>query len=109
MFYRSYLRGADLAGKACQVEILTCKQVTVRPNPQSPEVVKWCLWVKGLPADLPNGILLGTTGAQQLREILGDVDSEQLTGKRVEIFPITLKVAGSQKVAIRFRKAGGQP
>ena len=107
MLYRQYLRGSDLEGKPFQVQIMACKEVTVRPNPRAEDVVKWCLFVTGLPEGLPSGILIGPQMGAQLAKIFGDIDHDDLQGKSVVIYPVDLTVAGIKKAGIRFKPANG--
>jgi hypothetical protein len=103
--YRKYLRGVELGTQSFVVEIVAITQVTVTPHPQAQPIEKWCMWVKGLPVDLPNGILFGPKAEEQLVLIFGKVDINTLRGKTLEIYPQPLSVAGNRRVAIHFRKA----
>ncbi len=81
--YRKYLRGSDLNGKELTVEIITVKPVQVQPHPSVPLTTKYCLWVRGLPEDFPNGILFGPKAEKQLVDIFGNVDIDQMAGKPI--------------------------
>jgi hypothetical protein len=102
--FRKYLHGEDLI-RPIQVSIEKLSQETVMPHPAKPPIQKWCLWVDGLPQGLPNGILFGPQGDRELTAIFGKVDIESLKGKKLEIFPQTITVAGQPRLAIRFRRA----
>ena len=103
--YQKYLRGADLPGPLT-VEIVDARLVTVRPHPQEPEVEKWCLFIKGLPnPDLPSGILIGPKMVESLMRVIGNLDVSELKGKRINIRPETVRVAGKELKAIRFAAA----
>ena len=102
--HRRYLRGSDLTAPLT-VEIIAINQVTVQPHPKAEPVVKWCLWVKDLPQDTPNGILIGPRGSEQLIKIHGDIDHTDLVGKKVVIYPQPIQVAGVKKIAIFFRSS----
>lgn len=106
--YQKYLRGSDLAGLVT-VEILDLRLVTVQPHPQEPQVEKWCLFVTGLDPDLPNGILMGPKMVDSLLRVIGNLDVNELKGKRVALKPVQVKVAGKDLVAIRFAKPSPSP
>jgi len=106
--YRKYLRGSDLNGKELTVEIIAVKPVQVQPHPSAPKTTKYCLWVKGLPEDYPNGILFGPKAEKQLVDIFGNVDTDQIAGKTIIIYPYKVKIAGQTRSAIGFKPAGDQ-
>ena len=103
--YRKYLRGADLGGQVLTVRILECSQVVVHPPPTYTPVEKYALRVAGLPADLPEMIILGPNAEKQLVKIFGQVDTSQLVGKHIDLVPSSANIGGSQKIMITFRKA----
>ena len=103
MLYRKYLRGEDIKGKTPVVEIAAFKLVQVQPHPTAPKQDKWCLYVKGLPADLPPAILVGPKGEARLVELFGQVELDELKGKRLELFTYEIKIGGDRKQAIGFR------
>lgn len=102
--FRKYLHGEDLI-RPVQVSIEKLTQETVVPHPAKPPIQKWCLWVNDLPQGLPNGILFGPQGDRELTAIFGKVDINSLKGKKLEIYPQTISVAGQPRLAIRFRRA----
>jgi len=102
--YRQYLRGTDLSGPL-EIEIIALTQVTVTPHPKAEPLIKWCMWIKGLPEDMPNGILFGPKSEEVLFSLFGDVDVDDLSGQHLTIYPQPIRVAGYDKVAIRFRKS----
>jgi len=99
--YRRYLRGAELTAP-CNVEIVGVTQVQVQPHPRAETVDKWCLWVKGLPEDTPNGILFGPRGEGQLVRLFGNLDVNDLVGRRIQVYPHPIQVAGQKKTSICF-------
>ena len=101
--YRKYLRGCDLT-QAIVVEIAGMKLVTVQPYPTAPPQEKWCLFVTGLPEDLPNSILVGPKAVEQLVSIFGNIETKEMQGQKVVVFPLQIKIGNAQKVGIRFRK-----
>ncbi len=103
--YRRFLHGSDLGDQAVKVEILNITKEKVMPHPALPLTEKWCLWVSGLPQGMPNGILFGTRGEEDLIAIFGKVSLEVLKGKAVLVYPKPTNVGGQQKASIHFRRA----
>jgi hypothetical protein len=104
MLYRRYLHGSDLNGKPVKVLISDITREEVRPHPSLPLEAKWCLWVSGLPDGMPNGILFGATGEQDLIAIFGQVELQSLKGKPILLVPKAMNVGGQAKIAIRFER-----
>jgi hypothetical protein len=102
---RKYLNGSDLQGRPHLVKITGIGQVHVRPYPTAQPVKKLCLTIEGdtISDELPDQLLLGKQGEAALVEIFGQVDTNQVIGKNLVIFPQEIKVAGSPKTAIRIR------
>ena len=110
LLYRKYLRGSDLNGQVFAVKIVNILQVVVHPPPAYQEVTKWCLKVSGLPEDLPPLVLLGPSGENDLVKIFGQVNTNKVRGKMIELVPKTAPIAGRDKVMITFRKpANAEP
>ena len=103
--YRKYLRGSDLNGEELTVEIITVKPVQVQPHPSVPMTTKYCIWVRGLPKDFPNGILFGPKVEKQLVDIFGNVDIDKMAGKPINIYPYKISIAGKTLDAIGFKPA----
>jgi hypothetical protein len=103
--YRRYLHGEELDQKPCKVTITNITRETVTPHPSQSSYEKWCLWVSGLPLGMPCGILFGQQGDKDLVSIFGRVDIQSLKGKSLVIYPQTMIVAGTPRIAIRFRGA----
>lgn len=101
--YRKYLHGLDLEQKAAKVTIANITKETVTPRPGQPSFDKYCIWVSGLPAGTPNGILFGAQGEKELVAIFGRVSLESIKGKSMTIYPVSLTVAGQPRIAIHFR------
>jgi len=102
--YRRYLHGSDLGQNALPVTIQNITKERVCPHPSQPVIEKWCLWVYGLPEGMPNGILFGARGEEDLIAIFGKVSLDALKGKPIIIYPKPLNVAGQSKVSIRFMR-----
>ena len=106
--FQKYLHGDDLKGQAHTVKIISVRLVQVQPHPTVEKITKLCLLVEGLPPDIPHEILVGAKNARRLVELFGD-DTDYLPGKRIEIRPEPIRVAGASKTAIaihRPRQAG---
>ena len=87
---------------------MTIQDITkekVCPHPSQPVIEKWCLWVYGLPEGMPNGILFGSRGEEDLIAIFGKVTLADLQGKLITIYAKPMNVAGQTKLSIRFRSA----
>ena len=107
--YRKYVRGSDLQGQVIAVSIQDVFKVEVTPPPHFNPVEKWCFKVQGLPTELPDQILFGPKGEADLVQIFGNVEIEALKGKKIDIAPKQIKIAGKPQVAIVFRKSNGKP
>ena len=101
--YRKYLHGLDLEQKPVKVTIANITKETVTPRPGQPSFDKYCIWVTGLPAGTPNGILFGAQGEKELVAIFGRVSLESIKGKSMTIYPVSLTVAGQPRIAIHFK------
>lgn len=99
MFPSKYTSGEDLQGKQVTVTIARVLAETMRPNPQSPEVTKYVLYVE----NGKKGIILSKVLAKQIAQALGSDDTDQWTGKKVIVYPESMTVAGANRVAIRAR------
>lgn len=104
MLYRRYLHGSDLNGKPVPVVIKSITREEVKPHPSLPAEGKWCLWVNGLPEGMPDGVLFGATGEQDLIAIFGQVEIQNLKGKSILLVPRAMNVAGQEKIVIRFER-----
>ena len=104
LIYRKYLHGSDLE-RPVTVEILKVTEVEVQPHPTAPKQMKACLLVKGLPEHLPSAILFGPKGEQALVNIFGEVDTNTLVGKRLQLVPVDIRVNGRQAKSIGFQPA----
>jgi hypothetical protein len=102
--YRRYLHGSDLGQQALKVTIQDITKERVCPHPSQPVEDKWCLWVYGLPDGLPNGILFGSRGEDDLIAIFGKVSLEELKGKMIVIYAKPTSVGGQTKMSLRFRR-----
>lgn len=104
--YQKYLRGSDLQGREHQVTIKEMDIVEVIPRINEPPQKKWCLIVTGFQDTQLDGlgILMGTKMVAALEEIFGAIDHTEYPGKQIVIFPKSLKVAGQDRIAIRFKR-----
>ena len=100
MFPSRYVRGQDLQGRAIHVTIARIHPEKMRPNPQSPELLKFVLYT----AEGTKGVVLSKTLASEIAEILESDESDDWIGKKVTLCPVPMVVAGVKRVAIRARK-----
>jgi hypothetical protein len=101
MFPRKYATGADLQGRAVTVTIDHVKAERMRPIPGQPEAEKWVLYTQ----EGKKGIVLNRTLAGQIARALGSDETEEWTGKRITLYPESVSVAGTARLAIRARAA----
>jgi hypothetical protein len=101
--YQRYLHGTDLGCQSLEVTIQAVTKEKVTPLPGQPGYEKWCLWVTGLPENMPTGILFGARGERDLLAIYGRISLKSLIGKVLTIYPEMLIIAGEPRVSIRFR------
>ena len=100
--YRKYLHGSDLERETV-VDVVAVKPVQVLPHPKAEQVTKYCMWVKGLPDDFPNGVLFGPKGEGQLVDVFGNVETDALKGKQLVLYPYAVTIGGQRMKAIGFR------
>ena len=106
--YRKYLHGSDLERETV-VEVVAVKPVQVLPHPKAEQVTKYCMWVKGLPEDFPNGVLFGPKGEGQLVDVFGNVETSDLKGKQLVLYPYAVTIGGQRMKAIGFRAVKTDP
>ena len=100
MFPRKYAAGEDLAGKPVTLVINRIEAEQMRPNPAAPLVDKWvCYFHRAV-----KGVILSRTLANQIAAIHGP-DTTTWPGKKVQLYPEPMTVAGIKRVAIRARPA----
>lgn len=104
IYPRKYANGEDLKGKAVSIVIASVKPERMRPNPSASEVMKLVLYAEGA----QKGIIVSRTMAEQIAKVLQSEETETWIGKRIVIYPENMKVAGTERVAIRARFAGVQ-
>jgi hypothetical protein len=103
--YNKYLHGDDLGDQSYLVTIARLTREKVTPHPSQPPIEKWCLWVDGLPAGMPTGILFGSLGERELVAIFGKVDVASIQGKSLVIYAKPVSVGGQNRMAIHFKRA----
>lgn len=101
LYPKKYATGEDLKGKQVKVTIADVSIEKMRPNPQSPEIEKPVLHVE----NGQKGIVLSKTLATQIASLLKADDTDDWKGQQVVLYPVSLMVAGQQKVAIRAKSA----
>lgn len=103
MFPSQYLNGADLNGKAFVLTITRVVTEEIFDVKKNKRVKKWVLYFK----DAKKGCLIGKTQAIEIFEATG-LDKakdpcEKWIGKKVEVFPTTVKAFGEEYLVPRFR------
>ena len=101
IFPRKYATGEDLNGKPVTLVIASIIPETMRPAPNAQPVEKWVVYFE----KASKGVILSRTLANQIVEATGQDDTDRWVGKRVTLFPLPMRVAGRDVVAIRARKA----
>ena len=99
--YRKHLRGSDL-DKPVTVEIVAFHMLTFHPRPTEAQE-KLCMFVKGLPKDMPTGVIVGPELCKSLVKLFGQAETDKLIGRKIVLFAQDVKVGNVQKKAIRFR------
>lgn len=103
MFPRKYATGRDLAGKAVTLTIATVQreQVQLGRKPEPKFVLRF--------ENAEKGIILNRTMAEQIATITDSRETDKWKGHRVTLYPQPMRVAGKDRVAIRFRAPPAQP
>jgi len=100
IFPRKYASGEDLAGKPVTLEIRAIIPETMRPATNAQPVEKWVVYFE----KAQKGIILSRTLANQIVDATGQEDTVNWIGKRVTLYPLPMRVAGRDVIAIRARK-----
>src|SRR3990170_1464360 len=100
IFPRKYATGEDLAGKPVTLEIRAVIPETMRPAPNAQPIDKWVVYFERA----EKGVILSRTLANQIVDATGQDDTNNWIGKRVTLFPLPMRVAGRDVIAIRARK-----
>jgi len=101
MFPRKYASGGDLKGKSITLEIARVVSEKMRPGPGAPETAKFVVYFVGA----GKGVILNRTLANQIASALGSDETDAWAGQRIELYPESLVVAGTPRIAIRARAA----
>jgi hypothetical protein len=101
MFPSRYVKGEELNGRSVTVTISKVQPEKMRPNPQSPEVLRYVLYTN----EGKKGVVLSKTTATQIAHAVGSVETEDWIGQQITLYPEPMTVAGVQRVAIRAREA----
>lgn len=96
-----YATGADLAGKPATLTISHVSMESMRPGPGAPATNKPVMYF----ARASRGVILGRALWMQIAALLGSDDTDTWTGKRIQIYPEPMTVAGKPRIAIRARQA----
>jgi hypothetical protein len=103
MFPSKYLRGAELTAPVT-VTIASIKPETMY-KPGAGNVTGFVLYCE----KASRGVVLTRPLALAIAQALGDPDTDTWPGKRIELYPQAMTVAGKAQVAIRARAANGKP
>lgn len=101
MYPSKYATGADLKGQPVTLTIDRIQPEKMRPNPASPEVEKFVIYFK----EARRGVVLGKVLAHQVGGILASDETDDWIGKRITLYPESVVVAGTPRIAIRARAA----
>ena len=99
MFPRKYATGADLGGQAVTVIIASMQPEQMRPNRNARPETKYVIYFEGA----TKGVVLNRTLANQIAQITGEQDTDNWIGHRITLYPVPMKVAGQDRIAIRAR------
>ena len=100
IYPRKYATGEDLNGKPVTLVIASIIPETMRPGPGAQPIEKWVVYFERA----SKGVILSRTLAHQIVDATGQDDTVNWIGQRVTLFPLPMRVAGRDVVAIRARK-----
>jgi hypothetical protein len=101
MFPSKYLSGADLVGKQVVVTIAAVRAEKMRDPHSNEDINKWVIYFDGK----NKGLVLNKTLAGQISKALSTDETTLWTGKRIQLYPEAIKVAGEDHIAVRARAA----
>jgi hypothetical protein len=104
LFPRKYATGQDLVDKTPTLIIDLVQLEEMHSQPGAPAEKKPVIYF----ARATKGIVLTPTLARQIAAIHGD-DTETWTGKSIQLYAESLRVAGQTRLAIRARRAPNGP
>ena len=100
IFPRKYATGEDLNGKPVTLVIARVVAEQMRPAPGAQPQEKYVVYFE----QAQKGVILSRTLASQIVESTGQDDTDRWVGKRVTLYPLPMRVAGRDVVAIRASK-----
>lgn len=101
LFPKKYANGEDLHGKPITLTISRLQLEKMTPTPGAAPVDKWVIFF----AEAQKGIVLSKTLATQIARAVGSDDTDAWPGKRVTLYPESVTVAGTPRIAIRAKAA----
>jgi hypothetical protein len=104
LFPRKYATGADLVDKTPTLIIDVVQLEEMHSQPGAPAERKPVIYFQ----KATKGIVLTPTLARQIAAILGD-ETETWSGKSIQLYAESMRVAGQQRQAIRARRAPNGP
>jgi hypothetical protein len=99
LFPSKYLKCADLKGQPRVVQIKNAPIETLK-SPKGEEQRKAVLYFNGIKKTLP----LNLTNYDSVADIIGDDETNNWTGARIELYPGTTMLGGKTVDCIRIRK-----
>jgi hypothetical protein len=100
-FPSKYLCGEDLDGRAVTVTIEKIVKQRMPARAGIPASDEWVMFFVGK----KKGLILRRKLARQLWKIFGTDEMNDWLGRRITLYPETIKIAGEQMVTIRARAA----
>jgi len=100
MYPKKYATGEDLNGRPVTLTISHVRAEKMRPNAGAQEETKYVVYFDGA----HKGVVMSKTLAGQIAQAVGSDDTDLWPGKPVVLYPETVNVAGTPRVAIRARK-----
>jgi hypothetical protein len=104
IFPSKYLKAADLKGRPHVVQIKHAPIETLK-NPKGEEQRKVVLQFNGVKKSLP----LNLTNYDSVADIVGDDETNNWPGARIELYPGTTMLGGKTVDCIRIRKPREEP
>ncbi len=98
LYPRPYVKGADLQGKSWEVTVRDFSQKWMHPNSSGKPENKWVMFFE----NTEKGLIWNRTLNDQMVALHGP-EVESWLGKKVRLYPVLMKVAGIDRVAIRIQ------
>jgi len=99
LFPRKYASGADLAGREVTLIISRVVLEKMHTAPNKPAEEKPVIYFE----KATKGIVLTPKLAGQIAEIARSTETDEWTGAKVTLYPVPMRVAGEDRIAIRAK------